>query len=296
MTPVAEALRSLASLAETTGSVRASLERWPSVVTSSVVARVGRRARIGAPLAEVLEPLAVWPDGRVIARAVAAHAAHGGSLVRTMLALADAAEGRERLAHDARMASSASKLSTRLLGALAITCALLVPTWSRAPLPVSIASIGVAGALAGLGMAWMRRLVPRPPRTDPPAAAMAEVAAALLEGGLQPALAFDVACPPDAPARRSVRLGDGWAEALARSEDPGLRALALVTREVSHGARPAEPLRRFATELREEQRRRCETETRRAPVLLVLPLTTCFLPAFGIVVVVPMIPALWGSG
>src|SRR5688500_4678998 len=126
MTTAAEALRSLASLAETAGSTRAALERWPSAAQAPAIAKVGRRARIGAPPDDVTEPLESWPDGRVIGRAIAAHATHGGSLARTLLALADAIEGRERMAHEARMAGSASKLSTRLLGALAATCALLL--------------------------------------------------------------------------------------------------------------------------------------------------------------------------
>jgi hypothetical protein len=296
MTPVAEALRSLASLAGTTASVRAALAEWPSVARCPAVAKVGRRARLGAPLATALQPLESWPDGRVIGRAIEAHALHGGSLSTTMLALADACDGRARIAHDALMAASASKLSSRLLGALAATCALALPAWHGASPPVVLCSIGAAGVLAGAGVAWMRRLAPRPPHGDPPAATMAEVAAALLSGGLHPARAFEVACPPGISAPRLVRLGAGWADALARSKDRDLRALAAVVLTTSRGTHSAEPLRRFATELREEQRRRCEAEVRRAPVLLVLPLTLCFLPAFGIVVTVPMIPALAGTG
>ena len=292
----ADASRALASVAGTAPSVRVALERWPEAIHNSVVARVGRRARLGLPLAATLEPLRSTTEGTIVARAIAAHAAHGGSLAGTMLALADAAEGRERMAHDARMAGSASKLSTRLLMALALVCAVLIPAWQRSSPGATAATLGLAGALAGAGAAWMRRLVPRPPHLDPPAATFAEIAAALLEGGLLPARALEVAAPYDLPARRLVRLGMSWPEALARSSDPGFAALADVLSSASSGARATEPLRRFAADRREEQRRVCEAETRRAPVLLVLPLTTCFLPAFGLVIAVPMIPALSGSG
>jgi tight adherence protein B len=291
----AEGLRALASAAATAPSVRAALERWPEGARSEVAARVGRRARLGLPLDVTLEPLRSCEEEEVVARAIAAHAAHGGGLARTMAALADAVEGRERMAHDARMASSASKLSTRLLMGLASVCVVLVPAWQRSSLEMVVVSLGAAGVLAGVGAAWMRRLVPRPPRVDPPAATCADITAALLEGGLLPAVALDVAAPQDLPARRLVRLGLGWPDALARASDPGLRTMADVLRSTSSGGRVAESLRRSAADRREEQRRASEAETRRAPVLLVLPLTTCFLPAFGLAIAVPLIPALSGS-
>ena len=291
-----DALRALASAAETAPSVRVALARWPSYVRAPEIDRAGRRARMGFPLGDALEPLAALPDGRLVARALTAHAAHGGSVARTMLALADAIEARELMAHDARVASSASKLSTRLLAGLAVTCALLLPAWHRTSPQVAVWSLGAAGALAGAGTVWMRRLMPRPPATDPPAATVADLTAALLEGGLQRGLALEVACPPDLPARRLVRLGMGWAEALARSEDAGMRALAGVVSQTSSGTGSTDALRGFAARSREEQRRASEVESRRAPVLLVLPLTTCYLPAFGLVMAGPMLPVLSGSG
>lgn len=294
MSPRADTWRALAAAAETTGSVRAALIAWAQVVPDPVVARVGRRAKLGVPLGEVTAPLRSLPDGPVVERAVTAHARHGGSLARTMRALADAYEGRARLAHDARMASSASTLSTRLLAGLGLMCVLLAPTWQRSSLAVTAASLGAALVLAGAGTAWMRRLVPRPPVADPPAAAIADLAAALLDGGLYPAAALDLACPEGLPARRLVRLGMSWTAALSRTADAELEGLAEILRTTDGSGSAARWLRLFARSLREEQRSACESLTRRAPVLLVLPLTLCFLPAFGLVMLIPLLGGLSG--
>ena len=267
---------------------------WSATVPDPVIGRIGRRARLGVPLSEVLAPLRSLPDGPLVERAITAHAHNGGSLAHTMRALADAYEGRARLAHDARMASSASTLSTRLLAGLALTCVLLAPAWQRATLVVTAISVGGALVLAGVGAAWMRRLVPRPPMTDPPAAAIADLTAALLDGGLYPAAALDLACPDDLQARRLVRLGMSWTAALSRAGDAELRRMAEILRTTGGSGTSARSLRLFAHSLRDDQRRACDAMTRRAPVLLVLPLTLCFLPAFGLVMVTPMLRGLSG--
>jgi pilus assembly protein TadC len=53
-------------------------------------------------------------------------------------------------------------------------------------------------------------------------------------------------------------------------------------------------LRTFARSLRAAQARVFELETRRAPVLLVLPLTLCFLPAFALVMLGPLLHGVTG--
>lgn len=60
------------------------------------------------------------------------------------------------------------------------------------------------------------------------------------------------------------------------------------------GAAVGPALRRLAADQRELVRRRAEERARRLPVLLLLPLATCVLPAFVLVAVVPV--AIAGAG
>ena len=286
-------LRALAGVAGTAGSVRAALMEWASVCPGPTIRQVSARARMGAPLASVLAPLSASPDGRLTVRAIEGHALHGGSLAATLSALADAQELRLRSAHEARMASSASKLSGRLLAGLAVTGILLMPG-GRSSLATTIGSLMAALVLGAIGIAWVRRLTPRPPSTDPPAAAIAELTAGLIDGGLYPATALDLACPEDLPARRLVKLGMGWPAALDREETEDLRAMARILMVTSASGSTSGSLRLLARDLREKQRRECDKAIHRAPVLLVLPLTLCFLPAFALVLVGPMIRGLSG--
>ncbi|MFN8637966.1 MAG: hypothetical protein U0360_00555 [Dehalococcoidia bacterium] len=56
----------------------------------------------------------------------------------------------------------------------------------------------------------------------------------------------------------------------------------------------------YADDLRVQRRQRAESAAQRAPVLMTLPLVTCFLPAIGAVVLVPsvlnMVRFLGGAG
>lgn len=293
MTSFAEASRALAAVAERAGSVRGALVEWSTAHPHPVILLVSRRARMGAPLATALEPLRTMPDGSVAARAIDAHGRHGGSLAASMRALADAQEGRQRSAHEALMAGSSSKLSGRLLAALGAVGILLMPSGPMS-VPVAAGSLGLAFILAAIGTVWMRRIAPHPPLTDPPAAAIADLTAGLIDAGLYPTVALDLACPEGLAARRLVRLGMSWPAALDRAEDEDLRAMAKILLTTSATGTSPDALRRFARSLRDKQRRECDVATHRAPVLLVLPLTLCFLPAFALVLVGPMIRGLSG--
>lgn len=286
-------LRALAGVAGTAGSVRAALMGWASLCPEPAIRQVSARARMGMPLGSVLRPLSELPDGGMTIRAIEGHARHGGSLAATLNALADAQEVRLRSAHEARMASSASKLSGRLLAGLAVTGVLLMPG-GRTSLATMVGSLMAALVLGAVGTVWVRRITPRPPSADPPAAAIAELAAGLIEGGLYPATALDLACPDDLPARRLVKLGIAWPAALDRAGTEDLRAMARILEMTSASGSMASALRLFARSLREKQRRECDEAIHRAPVLLVLPLTLCFLPAFALVLVGPMIRGLSG--
>jgi pilus assembly protein TadC len=81
-----------------------------------------------------------------------------------------------------------------------------------------------------------------------------------------------------------------WADELAAGDDRDLSRLARILAHPDVVAR----LRALATALRDERTRACEIEARRAPVMLVLPLTLCFLPAFGLIMAVPLLGGLTG--
>lgn len=295
MTDQIEALRELASVAESCSSVRAGLIEWSEMVSDPVVHRLGCRARLGLPIAKVVEPLDSWPDGRSIARAIEAHTLHGGSLARTVISIVDALEAREQMAHDALVSGSASKLSARLLGALGLILLALMLPRLRWMTPMVPAALWAASALVWIGVAWTKKLLPRPPLSDRPAASVADLAAALLDSGLHPAEAFESACGANDRAVRLVQLGMSWAEALERSSGDEMKPIASALRRAcSSGIPAAEALRHVASAVRTSQRRDADIAARRAPIVLVLPLTLCFLPAFGLAIVAPMLGAMSG--
>jgi len=57
------------------------------------------------------------------------------------------------------------------------------------------------------------------------------------------------------------------------------------------GAALTTDLSRFADDLRRRQRRAAEERARRLPVLMLVPLVCCVLPAFCLLTVVPMLAA-----
>ncbi len=66
-----------------------------------------------------------------------------------------------------------------------------------------------------------------------------------------------------------------------------IRLAAAVTQAELVGASLGDALRMQAVDIRMARRRRAEQAARRAPVLMTIPLVACFVPAMGIIVVVP---------
>lgn len=95
-----------------------------------------------------------------------------------------------------------------------------------------------------------------------------------------------------------VALGGTFDEELdtwGRSAGPhGGRLVETLLSARRSGAAVGPALRRLAADHRELARRRAEERARRLPVLLLLPLATCVLPAFALVAVVPV--AIAGAG
>ncbi len=150
-----------------------------------------------------------------------------------------------------------------------------------------------------------RNRTPKTPRDGPQpfrAAAELEMYAACMDAGLSPAAAAtalaDVAGPGTArvwahvgallslgvPSRRA------WDHALGV---PGLDDLARTARLADRsGAASADATRRIASGLRAEATDQSTARAERAGVLIAIPLTACFLPAFLILGLAPVIISL----
>ncbi|WP_438268508.1 type II secretion system F family protein [Micromonospora peucetia] len=96
---------------------------------------------------------------------------------------------------------------------------------------------------------------------------------------------------------RLLRLGGGPKEAWAPlAAVPGAERLtAAVLRSANSGAALAGALTRLADDLRADRSTAAEAAARRAGVLIVLPLGLCFLPAFILAGLVPVIVAVLGD-
>jgi Flp pilus assembly protein TadB len=100
---------------------------------------------------------------------------------------------------------------------------------------------------------------------------------------------------------RMLRLGGTPAEAWAQlntvdGAPPGADRLArAAVRSAEHGSALAGALERLADDLRADRAIATEAAARRAAVLIVLPLGLCFLPAFILAGLVPVIVAILGD-
>ena len=297
---LARCLTELAVLVEVEASVRTALERWhkcdldgPDVV---VLRTVARRLALGAPTDVALRPLvdAAGSQAGAVVETIAAHQLSGASLATSLRGIAGAIEARCALEHDGRAAGAAARLSGRLLALLAMGSLVLGPlAHSMTPMAALFTASGAA-SLAWVGLRWMRRLAPVPPATDDPVAVIADELAILMRSGVQPRRALELLAAGDlAVARRRVRLGMSWPDAIRSSGDARHEHLAtIVRRGLSDGVPIAGALAALASGIREQRRRTFELQARRAPVLLVAPLTLCLLPAFAIVVIVPLLRGL----
>lgn len=124
-------------------------------------------------------------------------------------------------------------------------------------------------------------------------AAGAPVDAALLAAAhaAGPPLGDDVARAVRA-ARLGVPASTAWAPLLAAERPPPVRAFARAVVRAEAGAPPAALLRSVADDARAAAGTAGEVAARRAGVLAVLPLGLCFLPAFVLVGVVPLVATL----
>ena len=100
-----------------------------------------------------------------------------------------------------------------------------------------------------------------------------------------------------ARAARSLRLGAGPAEAWAHLSDVAgaERLVAAAIRSSASGGALAGALTRLTDDLRADRGVAAEAAAQRAGVLIVLPLGLCFLPAFVLAGLVPVVVAVLGD-
>ncbi|MFF4605893.1 type II secretion system F family protein [Streptomyces sp. NPDC001339] len=175
---------------------------------------------------------------------------------------------------------------------------------------------GVPGVLAGLAAGlgayrWLRhqqrteaaRLTAGRIRTE--LAPAGDLLAACLAAGAGPREAAEaVGRALDGPVAErlrqvaaELRLGGDpavvWPQLAAL---PGAEGLArCMERAATAGVPAVDPVSRVAAELRAEQARTVAARARRAGVLVTLPLTVCFLPAFLVLGLVPVLIGLAGA-
>jgi Flp pilus assembly protein TadB len=130
------------------------------------------------------------------------------------------------------------------------------------------------------------------------------LAAALRAGAPVDRAAFAVADALGGPlaerlerVARSLRLGAEPAEAWAHVSDVtgGARLISAAIRSSTSGGALAGAFTRLADDLRADRGVAAEAAARRAGVLIVLPLGLCFLPAFVLAGLVPVLVAVLGD-
>jgi Flp pilus assembly protein TadB len=166
--------------------------------------------------------------------------------------------------------------------------------------------IGIVAGLAGAGVVAVVRPGSATARVNPDdVPVVADLVAGCLAAGASLPEALDAAavaagdvmrtaCRGVATALRSgVPADDAWRDWLS---DPWLAPVArTAVRTTQSGAAAAEDLRRTSTRLRARRRSAAQHRVRQASVWLVVPLGLCFLPAFVLVAVVPLVIGLLPS-
>jgi tight adherence protein B len=300
----AEALRSLAALLRSGAGPRKALIDWhrdaPDELAPTLF-RLSRLLMLGAPIEQTVSGIqaALGAEGAALSGALAAHRRLGGDLVRTLDSLARQIERRQTFLEAARAAGAGVVLSGRIVAGLPLLFLLFAPA-ARAPLldAVGLVTLAVGVALAMAGLVWIERLVPSADLLEDPAALVGEITAGVLDGGSGLTGALEVVSEhclvPIRPAldraRRRVRLGESWPDALSMCGDESLRELASTVRRAENlGVPVARSLEAWADSRRTRLGRDFEAAIRRAPVLMVVPLTVCVLPSYLVLALGPFL-------
>jgi pilus assembly protein TadC len=204
-----------------------------------------------------------------------------------------------------RPPSTASRISPRATALGAGAAAYLLAGPRLGPLAALAAAAGTARLAAVLPS---RAAAERDRACAAAVPLLADLVAACVSAGATIDAALDAAtAATDGPladdvrtASNTARLGvparAAWAPLLAPERPAPVRALArAVVRSAESGAAPAALLRTVADDARAAARTAGEVAARRAAVAAVLPLGLCFLPAFVLLGIVPLVAGLFAS-
>ena len=298
MTASSAALAALAALLKSGLSLRQALLAWPDELTGDHRAEareVVRRLELGYPVRTAIEASSLaW----VLEPAFSVHLATGVDLVAWLERIVSDREETAGALKAARGAAAGAALSGRMVAGLPLLFVPLTPV-SRAPLtdPVGLTMLSLGVVLAVAGLRWIGRLLPQP-ATEDAAAELAMLLAAMLRAGLPVAGALGLVCGHrDAPpslvrAGRLVTLGATWQQALKQAGDESASLAAAIGRAQRFGIPAADALESHAAARRAEIKRDFEEKLRRAPVLMVVPLTCCILPAYGLLALGPFVRSM----
>lgn len=300
------ALRELAALLRSGLSLSGALQAWPlrcDPRIAAVARDVWRRVVLGERPERAVHGLRDLglPEAAGLSSILRLQRVSGCDAAGLIEALAADVERRAGLARAARASAAGPRLSGRLIAGLPLAFVPLVAAaggWA-------LDRRGALALVAGLGLllagsAWIARLMPPAPGADDIAGVADFLAASLRAGAsVREGLTLCCDCAPDGISSdldrcsRRVRLGASWSRSLRLAGDPGLRALgSIVGRGDELGAGIASALTDFASARRALQDSEFDRATRRAPVLMVMPLVLCVLPAFVLLAIVPFLRSL----
>ena len=298
MTASSAALSALAALLKGGLSVRQALLAWPEELSGDhrVEAReVVRRLQLGSSVTDAVRPCSLaW----VLLPAFSVHFATGVDLVAWLERVAADREELAAAQKAARGAAAGAALSGRMVAGLPLLFVPLTPM-ARAPLTdgVGLVMLVVGVALAVTGLRWIGRLLPQAADQDVTADLCVSLSAMLRAGlsvhaALQVAAGQPAAGPELVRARRLVQLGATWPDALASCGDDVAVVATVIGRAQRFGIPLADGLDALAAARRAEQKRRFEEKLKRAPVLMVVPLACCILPAYALLALGPFLRSL----
>lgn len=280
-------------------TLHAALAEWADDAPGDAARRVRTAARLHLSRRVAVHHLRgmLGSDTEIVLLAASVHSRLGGDLAALLEAVAGEVEMRAEdlraaRAHAAGVLASARTIAFLPLGGLVAT-RLLGGAPTGGDLVLGAAGIGLGVA----GFRWLNRLLPRPPPQHPretvPAILVVAVAAGIPLGAAMDALVDALHDPDLDRARRAVRLGLRWDEALLRSRSETLVALGRALHQRALLGLPLEDaLRRHIHARRIAARREHEEALRRAPVRMIVPLTLCVLPGFVLVTFGPLVRAL----
>lgn len=291
-------LRALAALVRSGLTVRQALASWSHELPPELRAEpslVGARLALGC---SVIDALSALPEdsARALTPVLALHLSAGGDVGAALDRLATELEQEAAFQQDARAASSGARLSARMVAALPLAFVPFSPASRALGDPAGLILLLLGVALAAIGLRWIGRLVPVPPAPEP-AVELCTALATLLQAGLSLTQALSVIAShppagleePLARAAGQVRLGLSWSSSLAAS-GPGLdRVARVIERAQGAGLPVAGSLEHLADTLRTERALAFKSRMRRAPVLMVVPLTCCILPSYGLLAIGPFL-------